>query len=139
MLAKKNLSAMKIDSGIRRLRWVMIGTLLGDLAVTFAGQRASYWLNPSTVVESNRLVAPILSWGMVPTLLLTLFGVMGLLFTVSVLPKKWALMLMLTVTLSCYFGISSWLVFNFHLGSAAEMIGAVVLAVTLVTAGLDAR
>lgn len=130
---------IKTDNGTKRLRWVMIGTLLGDLLITFAGQRASYWLNPSTVNETNRLVAPILSRGMVPTLLLTLFGIVGLWFTASVLPKRWALLLILAVTLSCYFGISSWLVFNFHLGSAAEMIGAIVLAAVLVAAGLETR
>ena len=130
---------MKTDKSIKRLRWVMVGALVGDLTVTFAGQQVSYWRNPSTVHETNRLVAPILSRGMLPTLLLAAFGVAGLLFTVSVLPKRWALILILAVTLSCYYGISSWLVMDFHLGSAAEMVGAVILAVVLVAAGLDTR
>ena len=46
-----------MDPGIKRLRWVMIATLLGDLTVTFAGQPASYWRNLSTVTESNRYEA----------------------------------------------------------------------------------
>ena len=118
----------------------MIATLLGDLLVTLAGQPASYWSDPSTVVEANRLVAPILSRGLLPLLLVTVIGVPGLLFTVSVLPKRGALILVLSMTLSGYFGISSWLVYPpFHLGSAAEMIGAVVLAVVLVSAGIDTR
>ena len=130
---------MKMDPGIKRLRWVMIATLLGDLTVTFAGQPASYWRNPSTVTESNRYMKPFLSSGAAPMLLATLFGVAGLLYTVTGLPKKWSLMLVLAVTFTGYFGISSWLVYDFHLGSAAEMIGAIVLAVVLVAAGLDTR
>jgi hypothetical protein len=117
----------------------MLGALLGDLTVTFAGQKASYWRDSSTVHETNRLVAPVLSRGMMPTLLLAAFGAVGLLFTASVLPKRWALILILAVTLSCYYGISSWLVSDFHLGSAAEMVGAAVFAVLLVGLGLDTR
>jgi len=118
----------------------MIATLLGDLLVTLAGQPASYWSHPSTVVEGNKFVAPILSRGFLHVLLFAVIGVAGLLFTVSVLPKRGALILVLTVTLSGYFGISSWLVYEpFHFGSAAEMIGAVVLAVVLVSAGIDTR
>lgn len=59
--------------------------------------------------------------------------------TASVLPKKWALLLILAVTMSGYFGMSRWLVYDFHLGSAAEMIGAIVVAALLVVAGVDAR
>ena len=130
---------MTTDNAIKRLRWVMIATLLGDLLVTLAGQPASYWSHPSTVVEGNKFVAPILSRGFLHVLLFAVIGVAGLLFTVSVLPKRGALILVLTVTLSGYFGISSWLVYDFHFGSAAEMIGAVVLAIVLVSAGIDTR
>jgi len=68
-----------------------------------------------------------------------LVGVVGLWYTASVLPRNWSLILILAVTMSGYFGISSWLVYDFHLGSAAEMIGAVVVAGLLVVAGADSR
>jgi hypothetical protein len=118
---------------------VMIGALVGDLGVTLAGQPASYWHRASTVHESNRFVKPLLASGAAPTLLAMLVGVVGLWYTASVLPKKWALILILAVTMSGYFGISSWLVYDYHLGSTAEMIGAVVVAAALVVAGVDAR
>lgn len=82
--------------------------------VTLVGQRAS------TVHEGNRFVKPLLASGAAPTLLAMLVGVIGLWYTASVLPKKWALMLILAVTMSGYLGISSWLVYDFHLGSTAR-------------------
>lgn len=127
------------ENGTKRLRWVMVGALVGDLGVTLVGQPASYWHRASTVHESNSFVKPLLASGAMPTLLAMLVGVVGLWYTASVLPKKWALMLILTVIMSGYFGISSWLVYDFHLGSAAEMIGAIVVAALLVVAGTDAR
>lgn len=127
------------ENGIKRLRWVMLGALLGDLGITLLGQPRSYWGHPSTVHESNSLVRPILASGAVSLLLCMAVGVVGLWYTVSVLPKKWALILILAVTMSAYFGISSWLVYDYHLGSAAEMIGAAALAVILVFAGIDVR
>jgi hypothetical protein len=102
------------------------------------GQPAIYWLQPAAVRESNHLVAPVLSHGILTTALMMLIGVAGLLYTVSVLPKKSALVLILAVTFTSYFGISSWLVYDFHLGSIAEMIGAVFFAIVLVLCGLDA-
>jgi hypothetical protein len=129
----------KVDNGTKVLRWVMIGALLGDLGITLVGQPAKYWHHPSTVHESNSFVRPILASGLGPILLAMVVGVVGLWYTASVLPKKWALVLILAVTMSGYFGISSWLVYNYHLGSAAEMIGAVVMAALLVVAGIDAR
>lgn len=133
------MTTQPMDKGIRRLRWVMVGALLGDLGITLVGQPASYWRNPATVHESNSLIKPFLTSGAAPTLLGMAVGVVGLLYTVSVLPKKWALKLILAVTLSGYYGISSWLMYDYRLGSAAEMIGAVVFAVILTWVGLDTR
>ena len=129
----------RIDNGTRYLRWVMIGALIGDLGITLAGQPASYWHRPSEVHESNRFVRPLLASGLAPILLAMLVGVVGLWYTATVLPKRWALVLILAVTMSGYFGMSSWLVYDYHFGSAAEMIGAVVMAGLLVVAGVDAR
>jgi len=116
----------------------MIAALVGDLAITLLGQPAIYWLQPAAVRESNHLVAPVLSRGILTTALLMLVGVVGLLYTVSCLPRKFALMLILAVTFTGYFGISSWLVYDFRLGSIAEMIGAAFFAIILVVCGLDA-
>ena len=126
------------DPALKRLRWVMIAALVGDLAITLLGQPAIYWLQPAAVRESNHLVAPVLSRGILTTALLMLVGVVGLLYTVSCLPRKFALMLILAVTFTGYFGISSWLVYDFRLGSIAEMIGAAFFAIILVVCGLDA-
>jgi hypothetical protein len=126
------------DPALKRLRWVMVGALIGDITITLVGQPAIYWLQPAAVRESNHLVAPVLSRGILTTVLMMLVGVAGLLYTVSCLPRKFALMLILAVTFSCYFGISSWLVYDFHLGSIAEMLGAAFFAIILVLCGLDA-
>ena len=125
------------DHAIKRLRWVMIGALIGDLTITLVGQPAIYWLQPASVRESNHLVAPVLSRGILTTVLLMLVGIAGLLYTVSCLPRKFALMLILAITFTSYFGISSWLVYDFRLGSIAEMIGAAFFAIILVVCGLD--
>ena len=97
---------MKMDPGIKRLRWVMIATLLGDLTVTFAGQPASYW-RTFQLSLSQIDMKPFLSSGAAPMLLATLFGVAGLLYTVTVLPKKWSLMLVLAVTLTGWVRVKS--------------------------------
>jgi hypothetical protein len=126
------------DPALKRLRWVMVAAVVGDLTITLVGQPAIYWLQPAAVRESNHLVAPVLSHGLLTTALMMLVGVAGLLYTVSCLPRKYALMLILAVTFTSYFGISSWLVYDFRLGSIAEMIGAAFFAIVLVLCGLDA-
>lgn len=127
------------ENGTKRLRWVMIAALLGDLGITLVGQTNRYWHHPSSVLESNSLVRPVLASGVLPLLIAMVVGVVGLWYTAYVLPKRFALMLILAVTMSGYFGMSSWLVYNYHLGSAAEMIGAAIIAVILVVAGIDTR
>ena len=130
---------MKTEEGIKRIRWVMVFTLLSDTAITLLGQPASYWRDPATVVEGNHLMRSVFSQGIIPTLFFLVLSLYGLSYLVSILPKKLALTIILFFTLSGYFGISSWLYTRFHMGSSGEIICAFVIAVILVLAGLDVR
>ena len=120
---------------VRRLRWVMVAVILIDMAITLIGQPASYWSDPATVHEGNRLFHWIMSKGYQVTLLADLIYVGGSFFLVSILPWRLGLTLLFALVLGHYFGASTWLCFRYQLGAAGMVLYGVLLATVLVAVG----
>ena len=129
---------MTTDPGIKRLRWVMLLVMIFDLAMTLAGQPASYWHKPATAQEGNPVVRLIMHQGIVPLLLVSIVYATAIVAFVSLLPRRAALVVLLAFTLlHCYCG-SHWLRFHFDY-TYSSFLPTIVLAVLLVVAGLDTK
>jgi hypothetical protein len=129
---------MKTDLGIKRLRWVMLAVMIFDLVITLAGQPASYWQKATTANEADPIVRLVMHHGIVPLLLVSALYCIAILVTVSVLPNRSALVVLLLFTFWHYYGASTWLQYRFHYVYGGFVSG-VVVAVLLVLAGLDTR
>jgi hypothetical protein len=100
------------DRAAKRLRWVMVGATIFDKFNTLLGQPATYWQHPNTADEINQSWHYSLSHGL-PFYLLDSFGIIVMLFLiVSLIPKKIALIVMLTAILNHFFGASFWLCYH---------------------------
>jgi len=56
-------------------------------------------------------------------------------YLVSVLPRRLASIALFSVIFGHYFGASSWLMFNFHLGIFAPIVYGILLSICLVALG----
>ncbi len=129
---------MKTDLGIKRLRWVMLAVMIFDLLITLAGQPVSYWHQATTANEGDPIVELVMHQGVVPLLLVSVAYGLAILALVSFLPRQPALIVLLLFTFWHYYGASTWLQYHFRYPYGGFLSG-VVLAILLVTAGLDTR
>ena len=116
----------------------MVLAMIFDLAMTLAGQPASYWHKPTTANEGDPIVRLIMHQGIAPLLLVSVVYCGVIVAVVSLLPRRAALIVLLVFTLWHYYGGSTWLKFRFDY-EYGPVLSAVVLAVLLVAAGLDTR
>jgi hypothetical protein len=120
------------DRAAKRLRWVMVGATIFDKFNTLLGQPATYWQHPNTADEINQSWHYSLSHGL-PFYLLDSFGIIVMLFLiVSLIPKKIALIVMLTAILNHFFGASFWLCYHWNFGVGGPLIYGIMLSVVLV-------
>lgn len=120
------------DTTVKRLRWVMIGTILFDKLNTILGQPSSYWQHPETVDEMNRSWHYSLNRGL-PFYIFDSFAIVLLLFLiVSTIPRKLSLIVIFTVVLNHFFGTSFWLCYHWHFGVGGPLIYGIILSVILV-------
>lgn len=124
---------------VRRLRWVMLAVILFDIAITLYSQPASYWTDPSTVEEGNRLFHLIMAKGYKVSLLVDVFYVGGSFLLVSILPWRLALLLLLSLVLGHFFGASTWLCFYYQLGAKAMVLYGVLVSAVLVFVGFPLK
>lgn len=117
----------------------MAGVILFDMAATFVGQPASYWSNPSTVHEGNRLFHWVMSQGYLVALLVDAVYLVGSVFLVSILPWRLGLTLLFALVLGHYFGGSTWLCFRYGLGAQGMVLYGLLVAAALVTVGFHMR
>lgn len=110
----------------------MIGVILFDIIITLYSQPTSYWADPSTVKEGNRLFHLIMSKGYKVSLLVDVFYVGGSFLLVSILPWRLALLLLFSLVLGHYFGGSTWLCFYYQFGAKAMVLYGVLLSAVLV-------
>ncbi len=113
----------------------MTGVILLDLVCTFAGQPASYWRDPTTGIEGNRLVKRIVVEGHLPFLLASILYVSAVTWLVSITPRKLALMGILGMIFGHYFGASTWLCYRFGIGVQGPILYGILLGILLVSTG----
>ena len=119
------------DKTVKRLRWVMVGTILFDKLDTLLGQPGGYWQHPQAADEINRGWHYALSRSLPFYCLISLVTILILVLIVSVVPRRIALVAMLTAILNHFFGASFWLCYRFHFGTAGPLIYGIILSVIL--------
>ena len=120
---------------MKRLRWVAMLLIAVDAFVTIMGQPAGFWSNPGIAREANPLFAWFLLRGLPPFILILLCYAGVVFYLVSVLPRRLASIALFSVIFGHYFGASSWLMFNFHLGIFAPIVYGILLSICLVALG----
>jgi hypothetical protein len=129
------------DTGVRRLRWVVILIILVDGAFTLFGQTSSYWHDASTVSEIDpvarfflvRGVAAYISWVLLRAVLYFVIA--------SIVPRKVGMAILFFGLLEHFWGITSWILYHFHWSTwwqnAFESVIAVVVTFSICqTSGL---
>ncbi len=135
MSATRPSPTIEVYGLVRRLRWVMLAVILIDITATLTGQPSTYWSDPRTVEEGNRLFHWIMSQGYHVSLFVDLFYVGGSFLLVTYLPWRLGLSLLFALILGHFFGGSSWLCYRFQLGAMGMILYGVLLAITLVAVG----
>lgn len=136
------LSGLASDSaapGVKRLRWVMLGTILFDFALTLAGQPASYWQHPETMHEANSLSGLFLGYGWIAFVLYSLFYAWAAFLLASNLPKVIALLCALSFIFNCFIGASNWFFYQWRMGMEAPVIYGSILSAMIVLSAFPDR
>ena len=120
------------DETVKRLRWVMIFTMLFDSTITLLAQPSSYWHDPSNAREGNIFFCYCLCHGLLVYLLIQLLYMLVAFLLVSVTPRRLALVSVLSFIIGHFFGASTWLTYYFHLGMSAAVIYGIVLSTAVV-------
>jgi hypothetical protein len=120
------------DRIVKRLRWVMVGTILFDDFITILGQPNTYWQHPEAAVEINQGIYHSLSRGLPFYLFYSLVIVLFAFLFVSILPRRIALIAIFTAILNHYFGASTWLCYHWNFGPGGAFIYGIILSVILV-------
>jgi hypothetical protein len=124
--------SLTADTTVKRLRWVMVGTILFDKFNTILGQPSTYWQHPEAADEINRSWHYSLNRGLPFYLIDSLVVILLLLLVVSTIPRKMALIVMFTAVFNHFFGASFWLCYRWHFGVAGPLVYGIILSVLLV-------
>jgi hypothetical protein len=120
------------DKTVRRLRWVMVATMLFDKLNTLLGQPAAYWQHPEVNDEGDPFFRFFLSRGLPVFLLFSLFYI-GVIFSlVSIVPRRPGLIIIFAFILGHYLGASTWLAYRWHFGIVGPIVYGIVLSVLIV-------
>jgi hypothetical protein len=125
------------DPIVRRLRWVMIGTMLFSMFNTLVGQPEGFWLNPENAIRGdgsrlhrhvNHTFEFFLGYGWQPYVVLCLIYFTLAFLVVSVLPRKAALIAVFSFIFGHYFGGCNWLAVRWHLGFSGVTYYSLILS-----------
>jgi hypothetical protein len=126
------LAATAMNENIfKRLRWIMVGVIVMDAAITLWGQPRAYWSDPSTTNEQNTFVRFFARLGYQPFILYWVVYTAAAFFIVSRVPRRFALIAIFTFILPHYFGATSWWVYTWGYGHGAATLSGFALAVVL--------
>ena len=117
---------------IKRLRWMVVGTILLDGINTLAGQPGSYWQHPETVHEGNRLSYFFLSRGYMYFCVYELAYMAGIFLLVSVLPRTSALVSIFAFIFGHFIGAANWFFYVWRMGMEAPVVYGIILSVMIV-------
>jgi hypothetical protein len=113
------------DQVVKRLRWVMVGTMLFNTIITLLGQPRNFWSNPATAMRGDGLSIYdstnytfdfFLGHGWLPFISVCLPGLAVAFLLVSILPRAAALITMFSFIFANQFNASNWLAVRWHAG-----------------------
>ena len=90
-------------------------------------------------MEGDPLVRAIMQRGLTPLLIISVVYGLGAVALVSVLPRRPALIVLLSLTLYHYYGASTWLQYHFDVSYAALLSGIVLSALLVLVEGSKTR
>jgi hypothetical protein len=120
------------DKIVKRLRWIMVGTIVFDDLNTLLGQPARYWQHPEVADEGNHLTHFFISRGWMCFCLYELVYIAAAFLFVSIVPRRLGLIVTFAFILGHYFGASTWLAHRWHFGTAGTVVYGIVLSAVLV-------
>jgi hypothetical protein len=120
------------DETVKRLRWVMVFTIVFDLFLTLLGQPSSYWHHPETLREGNSYTHHYLAQGPKVYIVYSLVLILVFVSLVSILPRKLALVIIFYKIFVHYFGACTWLDYHWQFGDSACCIYGIVLGLIIV-------
>ena len=123
------------DTGVRRLRWVVILIILVDGAFTLFGQPSSFWHDSSTVSEIDPVARFFIVRGVAAYIFWVLLRVVLYFVIASIVPRKVGMAILFFGLLEHFWGITSWILYYFHLSTwwqnAFESVIAVLVAFSI--------
>jgi hypothetical protein len=128
------------DQIVKRLRWVMLGTMLFSAVNTLAGQPQSFWRHPETAIRgdglsiynpTNHTFDFFLGHGWLAYAVTCLIYFAAAFVLVSILPRMAALVAIFSFIFGHYYGGSNWLAARWHTGVQGPMIYNAVLGATI--------
>lgn len=117
---------------LKRLRWLMAGTIILDFANTLIGQPNSYWIHPDMVHEGNQLSRFFLLKGWYSFALYDVVYIASIFLLVSYVPKRLALILIFCFILIHFVGASCWFFYEWRMGMESPVILGIILSAALV-------
>jgi hypothetical protein len=120
------------DPIVRRLRWLMLFTILFDGGLTLLGQPASYWRHPETVLERNVIFHYVFAHGAFIAIVTMLIYTTAVFMAACLLQRRWALSIVMFFAFVHYFGACTWLDYHWRFGTKATAFYAVPLSVIFV-------
>jgi len=118
------------DPAVDKLRWLMLATMLVCVILTLAGQPSAFWIHPDSAIRADGLGIHdptnhsfdfFLGCGWLAYLACSTTLISALFLLVSVLPRWFALVLLLTVTLGDVYVGTNWLAVRWHESTMASV------------------
>ncbi len=138
LTARLQTRSMKVRNSLGHLRWAAVPVIAFDTMVTMFGQPKSYWNAPWTGREGNPFFAWFLVRGGTFFLILSACYISGAVLLVSVLPRRFALVVLMSFIFGHYYGAVTWFR-HFGFGISAAIVYGVLISLLLVVLGLSTR
>jgi hypothetical protein len=113
-------------------RWLMVAVLFVDFANTLLGQPASYWQDPSTMLESNSLTRMFLGRGWIYYLGLDVILAAAQFALITALPLPIAFVSVFAFIFGNFVGASNWFFFEWQWGWIAPVAYGLILGTLMV-------
>ena len=120
------------EAALLKARWLMCATVLVDFTLTLLGQPTSYWADPSTAQEYNKLFKLVMNSGCWLFIAFVFSYIVFWFFFVSYANRAIAYIAFYGLTLGHYFGASSWICYYYKLGVTGPVIYAILIGAALV-------
>jgi len=126
---------------VRRLRWVAAATIVSTVIVTLAGQPASFWHNPAMAMRGDGLSINnptnhsfdfFIGSGWWPYLVASAAYLLILLWLMSSLPRRLAVVIAFTAIFCNFYSASNWLAVHWGLGLQGPFVYGLALAAAIV-------